>query len=67
MDLIHKNRCKTEKFLRYAVAIDFTRHIDRLLNYLKFNNLMMKRAEFVEMLSSFYNKDEKSEKSQSNQ
>ena len=54
MDLIHKNRCKTEKFLSYAVAIDFTRHIDRLLNYPKFNNLMMKGAELAKMLSNIY-------------
>ena len=65
--LIHKTRYKTEKFLSYGVAIDFTRHIRRLLNPLKLNNLLMKRAELVKMLSSFYNKNEKSEKSQSNQ
>ena len=55
MDLIHKNRCKTEKFLSYAVAIYFTRHIDRLLNSIKFNSLMMKGDELVKKFSSFCN------------
>ena len=67
MGVIHKTRCKTEKFLSYGVAIDLARHIGRLLNSLKFKNLMMKGAELAKMLSSFYNKNEKSEKSQSKQ
>ena len=37
MDLIHKDRCKPEKFLSYGVVNDFKRHIDRLLNFLKLN------------------------------
>ena len=64
---IHKNIFKTEKFLSYGVAIDFSRHINRLLNALKFNNPMMEGAELVKMLSCSYKQNENSEKSRSNQ
>ena len=65
--MVHKNRSKTKNVLSYGVAIDFTRHIDWLLNSLKLNNLMMKRAELFKLLSSFHNENEKSAEFQSNQ
>ena len=33
--------CKTEKLQSDGVAIDFTRNIDKIFNFLKFNNIVM--------------------------